>query len=397
MVKTLIFSTNENIAMHILRCLSDVRIRTCVMGISKFHPIRLSRYCDNYVTYKLQDLLEDDNDIINNINNYCVQQKIDIVMPAGIEATLFVSEIRDRITTAKVFPLAKLETLKILNNKWNFGELMNKNGISCPKTILITDMGQLESLVLEFPIIIKQLELESGKGVAKLNSYEELETYIYSKNEFSRLPLLIQEYIPGLDMGINVLAKNGKIIAWSIQRYRSNTNITEFIKDLNILNIGRQIVSCCNYTGVANIDMRFDDRDNSIKVTECNPRFWGSVDISLLSGVNFAYLGILLTNDSTSTEDINRNINYKEITYMKPKMFIYETLKNMSLKDVNGHNLFFMHEIIFDPLSYGYMNIILLVARLKRLTIDTHKQLDIIFKKKNRQLYGTKLGRMART
>lgn len=351
-MNVLIVSTNEHLALHILRCLSMLRITVHVMGTSKFHSIRLSRYCSKYIRYELRDLLEENDNIINGINDYCRQQKIDIIIPAGIECTLFVSKIRNRITTAKIFPLARLETLELLNNKWSFGELMSKNDIPCPKSVLLSDLNQLRSLSLEFPIIVKQLELEGGKGVVKLNSFDELETYMSSRNKFNTLPLQIQEYIPGIDMCLNVLAIDGKIIAWSIQKHYLRKNIIEFIKDDNILNIGRQIVSCCNYTGVACIDMRLDDRDKSVKIIECNPRFWVSIDISMLSGVNFPYLGMLIAQNKTISK--SKDINYKEIRYLAPKMLAFETLKNLSLKDISKHNLYFMRQIICDPLTYGY-------------------------------------------
>lgn len=369
-MNVLIFSTNETLAMYILRCLSVLGIRTCIMGLGKFHPIRISRYCDNYSRYEFADLLEENDYIVDNINNYCREQKLDIVIPAGTDGTLFISKISDRITAAKVFPLAKPETLKLLKNKWSFGEFIKKNGIPCPKTLLINDIHQLKSFNLEFPIVVKPLELEGGRGIAKLNSFKELEIYISKGNKFNLLPLLIQEYIPGTDMSINALAKNGKIVIWSIQKYQPNghvQNIVEFIKDDNILNIGKHIVSCCNYTGMVNIDMRFDDRDKSIKVTECNPRFGTSTYMATFSGVNFPYLGLLMAQDK-----IIENINYREIRYLKFKKLIFETLKNVSLKDVNKHNLYFIMQVVDDPLYYGYsmhyylFSILMKLLRLKK-------------------------------
>lgn len=380
MTNVLIFSTNENFAIHILRCLSVMRIRICVMGINKFHPIRLSRYCDNYLRYDLQDLLEKNDNIVDKINNYCKQQKIDIIIPAGIEGTLFISKISDMITASKVFPLSKFDVLESLNNKWSFGELMTRNGIPCPKNILIEDINQLKllnselkSLNIDFPVIAKQLELEASKGVVKLNSFKELKTYLSSKNEFNKLPLLIQEYIPGIDMGFNFLAKNGEIIAWTIQKWYQENNELEYIRDDNILDIGRQIVSCCNYTGVANIDMRLDNRDKSVKVTECNPRFWGTVDISMLSGVNFPYIGILMTQENIEDINYRDTINYREIRYFKPKTLITEILKNMSIKGMDSSNLYFLQQIISDPLSYGCVNMMLLTSRIKGLVFKTQK------------------------
>lgn len=360
----LILSTNDKHMLNLVRCLSVLGTKICIMSMNKFHPVRLSRYCSGYLRFSLQDLLEENDNIIDGINNYCDEQKLDIIIPAGIESTLFISKIRNRLI-AKIFPLAEWETLKLLNNKWRFNEFMNKNGIPCPKTILVNDIKQIISLDIEFPIIVKQLELDDNKGVAKLNSSQELDAYITNGDEYHNFPLLIQEYIPGIDMGINILAKNGKIIACNMHKYYPNghsRNVTQFIKDRSILDIGRKIIYCCNYTGVANIDLRLDDRDNSIKVIEFNPRFWGTLDISLLTGINFPYLGILSLRDDVCDKDMD----YREIRYTVPVTLISNAIRERSLKDVRGHNLYFLQQIMSDPLCSVYICMTELISCLKK-------------------------------
>lgn len=349
MTGVLILSANEFFAMRILRCLATLKIRTCVMGISKFHHIRLSRYCRYYHTYNINDLSEENNNIIDDINDYCLRQKLDIIIPAGMKSMFFLSKVGDKITGAKIFPIANLETLKMLNNKWLFTESMQKNGLPFPKTILINDKCKIRLLNIEFPIIIKPLDLDGGDGVVKLNSLKELEIYLSSENKFNKLPLLVQEYIPGIDIDFSVLAKNGKTIAWTAQKWQGK-NIVQFVKDDNILDIGKRIVSSCNYNGVAHFDMRLDDRDQSIKIIECNPRFWGSLEMSMLSGVNFPYFGILMTKN----EKLPENINYEEIKCVAPVTLMFESIRNMSLKDINRHNLYFLRKMIQDPLFYCY-------------------------------------------
>ena len=39
-----------------------------------------------------------------------------------------------------------------------------------------------------------------------------------------------------------------------------------------------------------NIEFRIDSRDGVPKIMEVNPRFWGSLQLSILSGVDFPYL-----------------------------------------------------------------------------------------------------------
>jgi predicted ATP-grasp superfamily ATP-dependent carboligase len=120
--------------------------------------------------------------------------------------------------------------------------------------------------------------------------------------------------------------------------------------------------------------MRIDDRDNSIKVTECNPRFGTSTYMSIFSGINFPYLGILMTEDKII------DIDYKEIRYLRFKSLIYEILKNMSLKDVNKHNLYFIRQVIYDPLYYGYsMNYYLFLILFEKLSFNAKGVFYLLF------------------
>ncbi len=358
MRNVLIFSTNEGIAIRIMRCLSVLKIRMCIMGMGRSQSVRSSKYCDDYYMYESKDLeeeelyniLEENVDIIDDINNYCRRQKIDIVVPAGIGATLLISKISNKITAAKIFPVPDLGTIKILNNKWTFTELVNKNGLHCPKTILINDVCQIGSLDIEFPVIIKPLESKGGIGVVKLDSLKELKIYMSNEGIFNKPPLIIQDYIPGIDIDISLLAKDGKMVAHTIQIWQTKS-VIKFVKDARITDIGRCFASCCNYNGVAHIDMRLDSRDQSIKIIECNPRFWGSIEMSMFSGVNFPYLGILMAQN----EKLPENIDYRDIKYIMPDMIIYEILKNKSLKDIiTGHNLYFIRKFFYDPLYYCY-------------------------------------------
>ncbi len=356
----LIVSTNDELAMVILQCLANLKMKIYIMSANRLSRVMLSRYCGGHFRYELNDLLDNSANIITKINNYCKQKKIDVVIPAGIDSTLFISKIKDNILEANVFPLADLETLNMLNNKWHLGELIKKNGLPCPKTVLINEVQQFKSLDIGFPIIIKPLDLEAGRGVTKLNSFKELDAYMSNINEFNRLPLLAQEYIPGIDIDLSVLAKNGEIIAWTIQKWHPDKSIIDFIKDDNVLSIGRRLISCCNYNGVAHIDMMSDNRDKSIKIIEFNPRFWGSLEASMLNGVNFPYLGILMMKNKS----LSGYMDYKNIRYTVPEAFMSG---NISLKNINIYSLHVILKTIIDPLPYAYLMAIKLMSTINKL------------------------------
>jgi hypothetical protein len=93
----------------------------------------------------------------------------------------------------------------------------------------------------------------------------------------------------------------------------------------------------------------------------------------MLSGVNFPYIGILMTQENIEDINYRDTINYREIRYFKPKTLITEILKNMSIKGMDSSNLYFLQQIISDPLSYGCVNMMLLTSRIKGLVFKTQK------------------------
>src|SRR5699024_4225225 len=69
-------------------------------------------------------------------------------------------------------------------------------------------------------------------------------------------------------------------------------DILEFAHNEKALDLVRRIVKAANFSGVANIDLRIDEKSGEIKVIECNPRFWYTLQASLWRGLNFVAAGL---------------------------------------------------------------------------------------------------------
>jgi biotin carboxylase len=136
---------------------------------------------------------------------------------------------------------------------------------------------------------------EGGVGVRRVDSRSQLSSVLGPYAETFGWPILAQEFIPGSDIDLSVLADRGRIVAWTVQRAHSNRlGDLEFLQHPRILEIGASLVGATGYHGVAHFDLRIDARTNEPVFLEANPRFWGSLRHSLWSGVNFPALGIAL-------------------------------------------------------------------------------------------------------
>ena len=94
--------------------------------------------------------------------------------------------------------------------------------------------------------------------------------------------------MPGHDLGLAFLANQGEVLAWAaFHKLKSRGFTYRFERDEELLDIARAIAAHTNYTGVAEIDMRMDERNGQVLVLECNPRFWLSIAIAMRMGLNF--------------------------------------------------------------------------------------------------------------
>ncbi|MEK7841470.1 MAG: ATP-grasp domain-containing protein, partial [Deltaproteobacteria bacterium] len=64
----------------------------------------------------------------------------------------------------------------------------------------------------------------------------------------------------------------------------------ESVKNDEIRDIAISLLKSLNWVGVAMVEFRVDARDGKAKLMEINPRFWGSLQLAILSGMDFPYL-----------------------------------------------------------------------------------------------------------
>lgn len=276
-----------------------------------------------------------------------------MIIPTGIDSTFFISSMRERIKNVKIFPLPDLKMLKKLNNKWEFVKILSKYSMSYPNTALIDKSDKLKNLKIKFPIMVKPLEMHSGLGVKKIDSLNGLYIHIQSKNKYNSFPLIVQEYVEGFNVDISLLAKDGRILAWTIQKTLSDGSI-KFIKNAHLLNLTKKIIAECSYSGVAHIDTIFDNKNRSIKILEFNPRFWGSLLGSKMAGINFPYLGLLVAQNRS----IATHLKYKEINYVTTKNILWNLWKNkLNKKKPLSLSVTDFWQMAYDPFPYIYLSL----------------------------------------
>jgi hypothetical protein len=194
--------------------------------------------------------------------------------------------------------------------------------------------------------MIKPPDLEDGKGVKKLGRLDELRRYLSGGTLYSRPPLLLQEYVPGTELGLRMPAQDGEVLDWTLQEHTKTGGLLS-TSNRRILELGKSIKSATGFTGLAHFDLMRDSRNGEVKMLECNPRLWGTVRDSMLYGVNFLQLGM----DQVMGREVRFSSDHPELLCSGP----YDLLKwilagRRGWREINHPSLQGFVQVLKDPL-----------------------------------------------
>ena len=274
-------------ALCVVRSLGAMKATAHVMSTVRVSRARFSRYCERYVAVTPAEM-RSGAAMVARVNAHCTRHGIDVVVAGDLAATLLLAEVRSSIRIP-IFPLAGTELLQRLHDKWRFHGLLDTLGLPTPRTQMLEPGASLDAIDLRYPLMAKPTNSEGGDRVVRYDRREQLENMLAGTGAREQ-PWLLQEFVPGRDIDLSLLADRGRIVAWTIQD-AGEAGLKIFRLDQRLLDIGERLVAATGFHGVAHLDMRIDERDGSVAVIECNPRFWGSLILSTWSGVNFVELG----------------------------------------------------------------------------------------------------------
>jgi len=157
--------------------------------------------------------------------------------------------------------------------------------------------SQLDSIPI--PAVIKPRISSGSFGIAYVRKKEDL-IALYQKIHTHYPFPLVQEWIPDgggtfgfsalLDETSNVKAVfiHKKVRMYPVQGGPST--LREGVEHPRIMELGMSLLKSLKWVGVAMVEFKVDPRDGIPKLMEVNPRFWGSLHLAVISGVDFPYL-----------------------------------------------------------------------------------------------------------
>lgn len=304
---------------RVVFCLSQIPgYKIHILSSNPNSHMKFSRFC-----YKFHCADTSDFNInrLNIILDVVQKNKIDIIFPISIPGYILL--LKNKLAVQKkcrIVLSSELHYYNIALNKNLFARFCIENEVNTPKTLFIDGPEILKNITnLKFPILLKPIIGEGGIGILQFTDINSCNAYINKNLDSLKNKYILQEYIAGKEIDINVLCHEGEVLAQTIlrgifapDRKFSFSEAIELTTNPKALCHIKPLLKRLNWSGLAHIDLIVEDKTSKIYVLEMNPRAWGTIVGSLKGGINFPHLLIKKTMELGFT---NFPQKYEEIKY----------------------------------------------------------------------------------
>ncbi|MGA2316644.1 MAG: ATP-grasp domain-containing protein [Thermodesulfobacteriota bacterium] len=263
-----------------------------------------SKYCTRRLVYPSPRRSPDQ--FIEFLLKEIKENHYDCLFPMEEETLLLLANYHSEISPYTYLLSPGLKKIEFVRDKRNLMEFAETHGIPTPKTFQISPSLSPSSLMAEgrvgeipIPAVIKPRISSGSFGIIYVKKKEDLIPSYQSVHERYPFPL-IQEWIPdgGGTFGLSALfdeASNIKaaFVHKKLRMYPVQggpSTLREGVEHPQIMELGLSLFKSLNWAGVGMVEFKVDPRDGIPKLMEINPRFWGSLQLAIVSGVDFPYL-----------------------------------------------------------------------------------------------------------
>lgn len=299
-----------------MRSLGSKGIQVTGADSDKISSGFFSKYCNKSLVYpdpqKYPELY------VQKILDEIERIEYDLIMPINDHTLLPLAKNKKEIEQYTRFPFLDYDKLLKGRDKVQTINEAQKCGIRVPITFLPEHITELENIVetIQYPLIIRPVESSGSRGLFKVNNSQDLfEKYNILAPKYGRI--MVQEYIPwgGMTFDVGVLMNTlsfprAVFVSNRIRTYpvEAGPNVVgQGVIYPEVRDMALKLLKHLKWEGPAQVEFRIDPRDNRPVLMEINPRFWGSMYLGMISGIDFPYLFYKMAIEG----DIENHYTYK--------------------------------------------------------------------------------------
>jgi len=288
------------VALAIVRSLGKKNIRTAVISEDE-HAISFhSKYCSSRISSD------------KSMDCYSAFTEEDLIMPTEEPSMIELAKNRKKYHCTLGFPDQRV--LEFAFDKKKVLDRALELGIPCPRSYSLDNIDAWKQKSGQTPLVIKPVRSLGGVGISFVDSEDRVKT-IHGEVTKQFGPVIIQERIPYEERYSVAILMNFSqsmrrcCVLRAIRCHPLNTGPASFVESVNrpdLVRMGELLLESMQYQGIAEVEFVIDSRDNTPKLMEVNPRFWGSLQGAISCGVDFPALLYTMYRDG----DVEKNLEY---------------------------------------------------------------------------------------
>jgi len=250
----------------------------------------------------------------------------EVVFPMTDATTMLLVEHRERFTNS-ILACSSAQSYEALTDKSKLLALAKQLHVPVPETHLAFGIVEIleASRTIGFPLVLKPARsryLKNAKifltQVSIVHRPEDLNHLLPTLSWVNDISCLVQKFIPGHGAGVFVLYDEQKTVA-----HFAHTRIREkppsggvsvlcesAAPDSLLLEMSKRLLGAVAWRGPAMVEFRIS-RTGMPYLMEVNGRFWGSLQLSIDSGVDFPMLFLQMLKNTTTVEIPSYRLNQR--------------------------------------------------------------------------------------
>ncbi|MGD9676183.1 MAG: ATP-grasp domain-containing protein [Candidatus Bipolaricaulia bacterium] len=228
-------------------------------------------------------------------------QPYDLIMPINDHTMVPLSKHKKEIEQLTRYPYLPYEQLVVAHDKALTVQAALECGVRVPRTSVVSSEDDIRKAMVEhdFPVILRPRRSSGSRGLILVESKGQL-LRDYPKVLTQYGSAIVQEYIPwgGMTYDVCVLMSptsqpRAVFVGNRLRTYpvAAGPNVLgQGVEYPELRDLGLRMLAHLKWQGPAQVEFRIDPRDEAPVLMEVNPRFWGSMFLGIISGVDFPYL-----------------------------------------------------------------------------------------------------------
>lgn len=316
--RILVAGGEGRVGLAIVRSLGKKGLKPSVLSTTRLGGALYSKYCGEKIICPSSAISV--SKYLEFLSNLLKSKKYKILIPVNAHHFIPIAENLDKLRAYTNIPVPSIDVINTALDKYKSITLAENLGLPVPKTVVLKSEQQLQEIFHKWgvPIVVKPRRsfifvqdrlISAGKA-----------RVVFSPDEVRRLNFssqihLAQEYLPGEGYGFFALFKDSRLLAkfchhrlHEVRAEGGVSSLRESFKDELLEELGSRLLQKLNWHGVAMVEFRKDFRDGKYKLMEINCRFWGSLQLSIIAGVDFPYLLYKMSIG----EDVENMLDYRQ-------------------------------------------------------------------------------------